>query len=146
VMNADGSGVHTVCEAKRCGHGLATPLWSPDGGKLVFSNEGPSPFRQGACGCSGATGASSATAWTPSSSVWIANADGSGLEQLTQPGCKAGQQVRRSCALDAAPAWSPDGKLIAFRRGDRVEVMDADGSDVHSISNCSDCNLDPRLV
>ena len=39
VMNADGRGVHTVCDATRCGQGLAMPVWSPDGRKLVFSNE-----------------------------------------------------------------------------------------------------------
>jgi Tol biopolymer transport system component len=151
VMNADGSEVHTVCDAKRCGYQLSTPLWSPDGLKLVFSNEGVSPFRQGTPPDSGATGANgpngSQEPAIPTSKVWIANADGSGVQQLTQPTCKSGDHwASKGCAFDAAPAWSPDGKLIAFRRDGQVEVMDADGSNMHSLYNCTDCALDPRLV
>jgi TolB protein len=42
-------------------------------------------------------------------------------------------------AFDADPAWSPDGKKIAFvsdrlGRGFRLFVMDADGSNVKNIS------------
>jgi Tol biopolymer transport system component len=38
-------------------------------------------------------------------------------------------------ATDAAsPAWSPDGKRIAFKRGDDLYVADADGSNQHQIS------------
>jgi TolB protein len=139
VMNANGGGVRKVCDDKRCGQGLAMPLWSPDGSKLVFSNEGVNGFM----------GPVSLT-----SSVWIANADGSGVEKLTQPNCKPAYPQSHGCALDGAPAWSPDGRLISFSRHSsqmvvapaatsrqpittKVEVMHADGSHLHSIYNCS---------
>ncbi len=138
VMNADGSGVHTVCDDKRCGYDLAAPLWSPDGRKLVFSDEGVAPFRQGATG--------GPPTYTPISNVWTANADGSSVKQLTQPGCKAGDRPSGGCSIDTAPTWSPNGKLIAFRRDSHLEVMHADGSHVRSIAQCVACDLDPRLV
>jgi TolB protein len=45
------------------------------------------------------------------------NADGSGQRNLT-----------RSPAYDGNPAWSPDGRKIAFGRAGEVYVMNADGS------------------
>jgi TolB protein len=50
------------------------------------------------------------------------NADGSGQRNLT-----------RSRAFEWSPAWSPDGRAIAFERGRRLQqgdiwVMSADGS------------------
>lgn len=53
--------------------------------------------------------------------IYVANADGTGLERLTE---------------GEAPAWSWDGRRIAFHRGEGpsgpagIYVMDADGSDV----------------
>ena len=45
------------------------------------------------------------------------NADGSGLRKLT-----------RGPAYDGNPAWSPDGRKIAFGRAGEIYVMNADGS------------------
>ena len=146
VMNADGSGVHTVCDATRCGQGLARPMWSPDGRKLVFSNAGVLSFTGPMMFPSG---------------IWIANADGSGVKKLTQPNCNLTDRQRQGCALDAAPSWSPDGRLIAFSRHalpvfppagttkrsgqthpitTSLDVMRPDGSHLRSIYNCSSGN------
>lgn len=66
--------------------GACQPSWSPDGAQLVFvspCNIKKDPYSQ--------------------SSLFIINADGSGLKALpTSPGG------------DFEPAWSPDGKLIVF--------------------------------
>lgn len=55
--------------------------------------------------------------------IYTINPDGAGLTRLTQ-----------NTALDDDPAWSPDGKKIAFmsaRDGNQeIYVMDADGSNV----------------
>jgi Tol biopolymer transport system component len=59
--------------------------------------------------------------------VWIINADGTDLTQLTD-----------SAAHDFDPSWSPDGSRIAFRSersGDpEIWIMNADGSDQHRLA------------
>src|SRR5688572_14171188 len=45
--------------------------------------------------------------------IYLANADGSATARLT---------------LGSGPAWSRDGRRIAFQRGREVHVIDADGS------------------
>ena len=137
--NADGSGVHTVCGVTRCGQGLDDPNWSPDGRRLVFSNQNGGPSTEG---------------YTSPRAIWIANADGSGVRQLTQPNCSVAMlgPDSRGCAVDTGPVWSPNGRLIAFARSNAripylphatgparlpgIEVMRADGSHLHRISTC----------
>ena len=62
--------------------------------------------------------------------LWTARADGTGLRRLTRP-------VGQVC--DSSPAWSPDGKRIAFNRSNcgfgatSIWVIGADGSNPHEI-------------
>lgn len=65
--------------------------------------------------------------------IWVVEPDGSGLRNLTN-----------HPAHDTMPAWSPDGKHIAFMRSDvygplgglqwDVYVMDADGSGIRNVT------------
>ena len=89
VMNADGSGITTLFAGPFFYVDgpifYFQPAWSPDGGKIAVV----------AC----------PDAWDicyPKSAIGIANADGSGLKTLVQPGGFA------------RPTWSPDGSTIAF--------------------------------
>jgi Tol biopolymer transport system component len=69
--------------------GACQPAWSPDGQQLVFTS--PCPGR----------GEFYETLYNESS-LYLINADGTGLKQLTtSPG-------------DFDPVWSPDGKQVAF--------------------------------
>lgn len=103
VMNADGSGrrqltsTDTVAEQE--------PTWSPDGTRIAF------------------VAGRSETDTTTDLEIWLMDADGSNLVQMTN----TPQGVR-----DTQPAWSPDGDRFAFlsegRPGDtnsNIYVMDA---------------------
>ena len=91
----------------------AAPSWSPDGSRIAYA---------------------SGTALGPDSgphstgSIWIATADGSDPRRLTD-----------APSVSNDPAWSPDGRRIAFesnRGGDYdVYVMNADGSHVRDLTN-----------
>ena len=58
------------------------------------------------------------------------DADGRHQRVLTQP---------RDCCSDTGPAWSPDGRTIAFTRENvndnhvRIYLMDADGGHQHPL-------------
>jgi Tol biopolymer transport system component len=81
------------------------PSWSASG-KIAFDNGSPS-----------------------SGDIFVVNADGSGLEQLTNS--PAARNIR--------PDWSPNGQEIAFtsRRdgNDEIYVMNADGSEVTRLTS-----------
>ncbi len=81
------------------------PSWAPNGRQLAFARA-----------CNGAF------------SIYVVNADGSGLRRLTPT------------KLDAEwPSWSPDGKRLAFAGGklDRSEiyVIDADGRGLRQLTH-----------
>ena len=90
---------------RRLGPAFPDTDWSPDGQKIVFTTWGD---RRGPSG-------------TNLSDIYVTNADGSGRERLTtNPGS------------DGDPAWSPDGRKIAFVSGrdgnSGIYVMKADGT------------------
>jgi Tol biopolymer transport system component len=114
VMNADGSNARLVTDKVI---DAGEPAWSPDGGKLAFSG--------GVRGSIGLT--------IPSVNIYVVNVDGSGLTQLT-----------RDAGMNASPAWSPDGKQIAFSSSrdslpqSKIWLMNADGSNQRILPNPQD--------
>ena len=89
------------------------PAWSPDGRQIAYFDFGPSAdgyFQGGPQGLS------------------VMNADGSGRHRLSPRG-----------TLDRdAPAWSPDGRTIAFIDGDDIWTINTDGSRARRIFNGED--------
>jgi len=95
IMNSDGSGKKPLAQINSF-----SPAWSPDGKKIAFRLFGIDKY-----------------------GIWIVNADGSGMTQLTDSGVN--------------PTWSPDGQYIAYSRDDpwcflcsstgQLMIMRADG-------------------
>ena len=114
-MNADGSKAHALTTGPEPKDQLAD--WSPDGGSIAYAS-----------GTSNNEG------------IWVMRADGSKPKQIS--GCVAGDAEPCAAGTDIGPAWSPDGKSIAFVRGfaavgadDRpVFVMNADGTGQRRLS------------
>ena len=103
MSNVDGTDLVQITSTD---HGACQPSWSPDGSQLVFIS--PCLRRVD----------SPRESYTDTS-LFLINADGTGLKQLTNvPGA------------DFEPDWSPDGKQIAFtsiREGNKeIYLLDVD--------------------
>lgn len=81
-------------EAKQLTEFGSYPAWSPDGKQIVFQSNAISDL-----------GAYARNALPPST-LWLVSSDGGEPQQLTQVGNPNGGH--------GSPAWSPDGKRIAF--------------------------------
>jgi TolB protein len=122
VMGIDDKDVVKVADT------AGEPAWSPDGKSIAFVSYrdrlGETCFHDCA----------------PSTEIYVSDADGENPRRLT-----------RSEADDTSPAWSPDGKRIAFvsDRSNRNEheneiyVIDADGGDPVRLTRNSVWDLDP---
>jgi Tol biopolymer transport system component len=121
-MNADGSDTRQLTNmvATPCTTGTDAPDWSPDGTKIAFLSQTE---------CS-------------NPDIFVMNADGSGLTNLTQ-----------NPLAEYDPAWSPDGTKIAYYAGSclrdgtqdfEIYTMNADGSGQTNVTNSpAVCDIQP---
>lgn len=161
VMKPDGSASRPVTPASQ--HAIH-PSWAPDGARILYctdddlrppeKNESQIytvDLKNGAVRSLIGGGVNTYPAISPdgrriafrkivgemNSEVFVANADGTGLRNLTS-----------HPAWEGWPAWSPDGRRIAFA-GNRnsnyqIFVMDADGGNVRLAANTEGRATAPR--
>jgi Tol biopolymer transport system component len=112
VMNADGSGRRRLTRSPQ---NDGDPVWSPDGRRLAFVR-----VRGGRA------------------DIYVVNADGRGLRRLAHAISFTPMPGAPSSGFGANPAWSPDGRKIAFmsnRDGnDDIFVVNADGSGLRNLT------------
>jgi TolB protein len=91
----------------------AEPALSPDGSRVAFTVYPPGDLFNGD---------------TSRAEIYVMDADGSNRRRLT-----------RNKVEDSSPAWSPDGKWIAFEsdRGDNsdIYIINADGSGLRRVTS-----------
>jgi dipeptidyl aminopeptidase/acylaminoacyl peptidase len=118
VMPADGSNLKLLTSK-----GLnVSPAWSPDGRKIAFATNRDGDWE-----------------------IYVMNVDGTREENLTKSSKDSSDVVWP--AADVDPAWSPDGKLIAFttnRKGiSAIHVMSRDGSEVELLTRLDHYSTTP---
>lgn len=103
------------------GRGLAyDPVWSPEGGRIAFVSRE-----------------------TGNDEIYVYDLGTQNITQLTTGG--------NPFIYKQKPTWSPDGSQIAFKANDgtlnfQIWVMNADGSNLHNISQSTSNDRDPIWV
>ena len=137
IVGVDGKNLEQVVPGNSMGGGLNGPRWSRDGKQILFG--APNFFASLNTPKGSTAGARTddplnrmrgwvsswftvgvAEAHGPPWDLWLVDADGQNLRRLTEIG-----------EDDPSPAWSPDGKNIAFVGVAGFYITSAAGKDVH---------------
>jgi TolB protein len=168
VMNADGSGLHRIARAgkdraissgQRVGPRAAGPVWSPGGRKIAFGSERDGNVELYVMNADGSDqrrlthsqAVEGELAWSPDGReiAFVRSIHGrSGtVEGIASGGPLVRQEIyvmsadgsgQRFLARGSAPAWSPDGRKIAFRSArdgnGEVYVVNLDGTGLRRLT------------
>ena len=152
-MNTDGTAIRKLSTgellATRCNY---FPVWSPDGTSIAFTTTREGRFSVYVMNADGTNprnvsspldqqdGVNFPVGWSPDGRVVFHHPTGDGRFQayVVKPdGTGLGLLFGR--AGDHSPEWSPDRSKVAFIRdtqnGSSLFVMNANGSDVHQLTN-----------
>ncbi len=99
VVDADGKNQTELSSTE--GVVWGSPIWSPDGSRFAFEG--------------------------PDNTVYVVNADGTGLTQVAE-------DWSAPLCFISRPEWSPDGQMLAFEGSDGLYVAYADGSGMVKIA------------
>lgn len=133
LVNADGSGLTQLTHSDRDD---SNPAWSPDGQRIAFTSGRPVGLvLPGALATIIADG-SDLTQMVGKFDIYLVNADGTGLTQLTD-----------DAGTDFFPSWSPDGQRILFisdRDGDPdIYTVNAAGSGLSQLTHNRQLEMSP---
>jgi Tol biopolymer transport system component len=119
IAKLNGSGLRQITPSSTRTDGDAGASWSPDGGRILFGANVDAGHRR---------------------SIFVVNADGTGLHQIPVPGCGGAFSDPQSIACFAA-SWSPDGTEIIFTRASaffnvtNIYTANADGSGLFQVTH-----------
>jgi Tol biopolymer transport system component len=127
VMNADGSDLQQLTH----GIGVTSPTWSPDGAHLAFVRDQGSALCTIDADGSGLEVIASARhyyqlpRWSPSGDVIAFQSDTKDMDHTAVFTIRPdGTHLSRLTPVGTGyPSWSPDGRQLAYRSGDRLMLL-----------------------